>query len=173
MPPSLLRQAGLDVLSQGLDLLESLAPADYTHPLPQAFHASIGGHFRHCLDHFECLLGAAGEAIDYDARQRDARIEQDLAFATAHTRQLLAAFEDLPDSRLSDEVHVRCQVSYRGGAAPLVASTFARELMYAIVHAVHHYALIAVMARLLELPPVPGFGVAPSTLQHQAGRVAN
>jgi hypothetical protein len=40
--------------------------------------------------------------------------------------------------------------------------------MYAIVHAVHHYALISVMLQLLKLTVPPGFGVAPSTVHHRA-----
>jgi len=39
--------------------------------------------------------------------------------------------------------------------------------MYAVVHAIHHYALISVMCHLLEIPLPEGFGVAPSTLKHQ------
>ena len=35
-------------------------------------------------------------------------------------------------------------------------------------HAVHHYALIGVMGGIMGLPMPPGFGVAPSTLKHQA-----
>lgn len=63
---------------------------------------------------------------------------------------------------------VRCRVAYVGDDSPVVPSTFAREIMYAVVHAVHHYALIGVMCRLLELPLRPGFGIAPSTVQHYA-----
>jgi hypothetical protein len=40
--------------------------------------------------------------------------------------------------------------------------------MYAVAHAIHHYALIAVMCAILEIPVPAGFGVAPSTLQYHA-----
>jgi hypothetical protein len=39
--------------------------------------------------------------------------------------------------------------------------------MYAVVHAVHHYALIGIMGGIMGLRMPPGFGVAPSTLKHQ------
>ncbi|MCU0794164.1 MAG: DinB family protein [Opitutaceae bacterium] len=172
MPNEHLRTAALAILDQGLDLLATLSPADYRQSLPQAFNASIGGHYRHCLDHFECLLAAPDNAIDYDARRRDERIEREPAFAAERTRQLAAALRALPDARLDAFISVRCKVAYSGCDSPLVPSTVARELMYAIVHAVHHYALIGVMCRLLEVPLTPGFGIAPSTVQHRAATPA-
>jgi hypothetical protein len=43
--------------------------------------------------------------------------------------------------------------------------------MYAVAHAVHHYALIGVMAGIMEVKLPVGFGVAPSTLKHLAETV--
>ena len=43
-----------------------------------------------------------------------------------------------------------------------------REFMYAVAHAIHHYALIAVMCGILDVPVPAGFGVAPSTLKYHA-----
>jgi hypothetical protein len=40
--------------------------------------------------------------------------------------------------------------------------------MYSIAHAVHHYALIGLMAGVMGLKLPAGFGIAPSTLKHQA-----
>jgi len=40
--------------------------------------------------------------------------------------------------------------------------------MYAVAHAVHHYALIGVMAGIMGVELPAGFGVAPSTLKHQS-----
>jgi len=55
--------------------------------VPIAFNASIGGHYRHCLDHFTSLLrGLDAEAVDYDHRERDARIESQPGFAGPHVR---------------------------------------------------------------------------------------
>jgi len=68
---------------------------------------------------------------------------------------------------MARRVHTRCKVSYIAGASPLAESTLGREAMYAVVHAIHHYALISVMCHLLEIPLPEGFGVAPSTLKHQ------
>jgi hypothetical protein len=44
--------------------------------------------------------------------------------------------------------------------------------MYSVAHAVHHYALIGVMGGLMGFTMPAGFGVAPSTLKHQAAAKA-
>jgi hypothetical protein len=40
--------------------------------------------------------------------------------------------------------------------------------MYAVAHAVHHYAIIRLMAGMMEVKLPADFGVAPSTLKYQA-----
>ena len=39
--------------------------------------------------------------------------------------------------------------------------------MYAVAHAIHHYALLGIMCGLMGIRVPAGFGVAPSTLQHR------
>ena len=63
---------------------------------------------------------------------------------------------------------MRSKVNYEIDDAPLIASTVGREFMYAVAHAIHHYALIAVMCGLMKMPLPAGFGVAPSTLKYHA-----
>jgi hypothetical protein len=69
---------------------------------------------------------------------------------------------------------VTCKTSYSTSGSQSAASTVAREIMYAVAHAVHHYALIGVMGALMEVRMPSGFGVAPSTLKHkqEAARAA-
>ena len=167
-----LKTASHDVLAQGLTLVTGLSPDLYGRRLPQAFDASIGGHYRHCLDHFECLLARVDGTVDYDARARDPRVETDPVFAAERTQALMMRIGSLSASELAAGIHVRCKVSYEGEASPLVASTFARELMYAIVHAVHHYALIRVMGEMIGHPAPADFGLAPSTARHRLAAVA-
>lgn len=160
--------AALDILRQGEDLLGTLPAATYTTKLPVAFNGSIGGHYRHCLDHFTSLLrGLEAEVVDYDHRERDPRIERDPEFALGLTRQLRATLERLDAGALAASVSARCEVSYDHGDSPVTRSSVGRELAYAIAHAIHHFALISVMARLLNAELPPHFGVAPSTVAHQ------
>ena len=58
--------------------------------------------------------------------------------------------------------------SFAAGGSQESPSTVGREIMYSIAHAAHHYAVIGVMGGIMGLKMLPGFGVAPSTLKHQA-----
>jgi hypothetical protein len=161
--------AATAILAQGEGLLRALSDETYTCRVPLAFNACIGGHYRHCLDHFSSLLrGFGAEEVDYDHRARDERIESQPDFALSRTLQLRAHLERLPISALDTPVRARCEVSYAHGASPVTGSTFGRELVYAIAHAIHHYALIAIMARLMDARLPVNFGVAPSTVAHNA-----
>lgn len=159
--------AAVGILVQGEDLLRALDAEIFTRKVPVVFNASIGGHYRHCLDHFTSLLLAldAGE-VDYDHRKRDPRIETQPEFALALTSKMRRTLEQLAPDTLCVEVKARCEVSYTHGHSPVTRSTLARELVYCIAHAIHHYALISVMARLMRVELPQNFGVAPSTVAH-------
>lgn len=166
------KAAVLEALRQGECLLEAIDDQTYNRGVPAAFDASIGGHYRHSLEHFEALLpnGAVATAeVDYDARKRDAQVEKDRSHALERTRSLAREFEANVDTdTLASPVNVRCKVSYIENDSPLVASTLGREAMYAVVHAIHHYALISLMCRLMQVRLPAGFGIAPSTAKHRA-----
>jgi len=165
--------AAIAILGHGEELLRALSAESYTRRVPLAFNASIGGHYRHCLDHFTSLLRALdADEVDYDHRERDVRIESQPAFALALTQQMRTQLERLPLSALESRVWARCEVSYAHGDSPVTGSTFGREMVYAIAHAIHHYALIAVMARLMEAALPEHFGIAPSTVAHNAKQAA-
>jgi len=161
--------AAVAILAQGEDLLRVLSADLYTRRVPLAFNACIGGHYRHCLDHFTSLLrGLDADEVDYDLRERDARIESQPDFALMLTQQMRVQLERLPLGALDAPVRARCEVSYAHGDSPVTGSTFGREMVYAIAHAIHHYALISVMAQLMDAKLPEHFGVAPSTVAHNA-----
>lgn len=165
--------ASVALLLQGEELLSALSAENYKRRVPVAFNACIGGHYRHCLDHFTSLLrGLDADEVDYDHRQRDARIESEPEFALNLTRQMRTQLERLPLGTLDAPVKARCEVSYVHGQSPVTGSTFGREMVYAIAHAIHHFALISVMARLMDAKLPEHFGVAPSTVAHQAKQAA-
>jgi hypothetical protein len=169
MKRSPLHQAIADVLRQGESLLNSTNDEDYTRKLPTVFGSTIGGHYRHCLDHFKSLLvGLDAGEIDYDDRERNSWIENDCMFALAETRRILRALESIPPRFLDCPINVRSKINYEVDDAALIGSTVGREFMYAVAHAIHHYALIAVICGLLDVPVPAGFGVAPSTLKYHA-----
>lgn len=156
-----------EVLSQGETLLMALDDQAYATKIPAAFNASIGGHYRHCLDHFCSVFdGLDTGEIDYDNRKRDPRIENIREVALSHTRRLLRASEQLADWQLDRFTWARSKVSYSTDVSPAASSTVGREFMYCVVHTIHHYALVGVMCGMLDVPLPEGFGVAPSTIKH-------
>lgn len=156
------------VLSQGASLIETLEDDAYREKPAIAGGASIGAHYRHCLDHFSALFsGNAAGCIDYDARKRDPRIENERAVALEMTHRLQDLAASMDSTILRSPVSVRCGVSYCEKEAPVVNSSFEREVMFSISHAVHHYALIAMICRTQEIPVPDGFGVAASTVHYR------
>ena len=116
--------AALEILTQGEDLLRALTAESFTRKVPVVFNASIGGHYRHCLDHFTSLLLALdADEVDYDHRKRDPRIETQPVFALTLTAEMRRTLEQLPPDTLCTEVQARCEVSYTHGNSPVTRST--------------------------------------------------
>ncbi len=166
-------QSVIETLQQGEILLAEISDEVYTRTVPVAFNASIGGHYRHCLDHFRGLLDAAPAGdLNYDHRERGTLVENDRFAALNATRALREGFARLDPIFLGRPLAVTCKTSYSTSGSQDAPSTVGREIMYAVAHAVHHYALIGIMGGILGLPMPAGFGVAPSTLKHQAQTVS-
>ncbi len=163
----------IEVLDQGEALLGDIENDHYIRKVPAAFNASIGGHYRHCLDHFRSLLDSAPAGdLNYDHRERGTLIENDRFAALNATRELRASYQGLSAECLPRELKVTCKTSYATTGSQASPSTVGREIMYVVAHAVHHYALIGIMGGMMGLQMPAGFGVAPSTLKHQTDSVA-
>jgi hypothetical protein len=160
--------ASLDeVLAQGERLLQSLSDHQYASKTPEAADASIGAHYRHSLEHFQLMFEAVQQSdIDYDSRARDSALENERLMALSLTRDFRHAARFLNPAQLDRAIEARCQTSYNDGATSSASSTFGREVMYAVSHAIHHYALIALICRLRKIPLPQNFGMAPSTLRY-------
>ena len=112
------------------------------------------------------LLACVEEGeLSYDHRQRGTEVESDreaaLDVIRRQERELLAfpTHSERPPLRLSAIVSSSLP-------ATEVESTVGRELAFVLSHTVHHNALIAVMARTLDVPVPDRFGYAPSTIAH-------
>ena len=99
-PPSReLIQAVIETLNQGEALLSQLGDETFTRKLPMAFNASVGGHYRHCLDHFRNLLAAADAGdLNYDHRERGTLVELDRFAALVGRPYRLFDYEGAPDA---------------------------------------------------------------------------
>lgn len=169
-----LRQAAFMVPDQGDQFLSLVPGVAYSQPSALVFNASIGGRYRHCLDHFSSFLnGLAKGVIDYDQRERDPAIERDREAARSLTQNLRDRMALIVESTLQLPVRVHGTVNYGLPFSPARESSATRELAYVIAHAIHHFALIAVIARLNGVPVPEDFGMAPSTLAYRRGSVPN
>ena len=166
--------AAEDVLRQGLALLDSIDEDSYSRKDEGPWGSSIGAHYRHVLDHFACLIeGLRDFQINYDHRSRNGEIETSAEVARSTTQNLFDALEAISDDVLCRDCAVVYSVGYGDKTAQKVTSVVARELMFCVGHAIHHYAIMKLLCslRAVELPYE--FGIAPSTLKYQEAQAAN
>ena len=157
------------IMRQGQSMIRALEPSRYS-AAPAAMTCSpIGAHYRHHLEHVQRLVeGAPSGQVDYDLRQREVALERDPLAAHARTEQLIDALQALTCADLDCPIQVVHQSSLDPDARHAQPSTLGRELLFVLSHAVHHYALMAMIAKLHGLPAHDdAFGVMPSTLLHQ------
>ena len=167
MSQASLVQAVEDVLSQGRSLLGITDSQSYRWKDSKGCGASIGMHYRHVLEHFQCLLeGLESGQIDYDHRLRSPQLEDAIDDAILTTDILMERFRTLAVDALRRECSVRYSVGGSDDKAEEARSTFAREVMFCVGHATHHYALMKPLCAQLGVDLPFEFGVAPSTLKH-------
>lgn len=165
---SLLRDANIRFLEQGAELLESLPESIYASTQPPLYPSGVGGHMRHCIDHYHAFLsGLPSGRIDYDARERDRTLEQSPAAAARTLRHLALSLTRLDLDQPPRTVSSKVDCGGEDVAAMWADSTVARELQFLLSHTVHHFALIALILRLQGVGLPAGFGKAPSTLRHE------
>lgn len=130
-------------------------------------HSAIGQHMRHVIEFVQTLLNAHGaEVVDYDARQRDTRIETDRAYAVEVINTLQERLKELTEQDLVlpiksvEAVHVQYNIEAQ-------ASSFGREILFVIAHTEHHFALIGGQCDALGVVLPDNFGKAISTLRYE------
>jgi len=163
----------LRYLEQAGHLLEALPDEAYAAPAPNHLGSSVGAHLRHCLDHYDCFLaGLEAGRIDYDARRRDLRLEQERMAGIEKLNQLIAGLRAVMD-RADTRVVVKMDCGdNEDEAAWWTDSSLRRELQFLISHTVHHYAIIKMVLTVRGLSVGPDFGIAPSTLRYHQGATA-
>ena len=155
-------------VEQLIELLDGLDDAVYTGTTELRMSA-IGGHVRHCLEFYFCLLeGLESGCVDYDSRRRDVAIETDRAYARELAATVIDRMRavDLQQAEMPIDVVMDREADTGGPGS--CRSSVRRELVFLRSHTVHHFALIAAQLRLQGVDPGADFGVAPSTLA--AGR---
>lgn len=166
LTPSL-NTAVQDVLRQGCFLLDRVGDDIYARPLGGTFAGSLGAHYRHVLDHFLCLIeGIRTGKVNYDQRRRDPELENSVGQARLVTGRLVDEFRSVSPDLLRRECIVTYSVGYGEGEAEAVTSNVAREIMFCVGHAIHHYAILRLLCAGAGVELPFEFGMAPSTLRH-------
>ena len=158
------------VMRQVRDLLHVTSSEQYVMKPVGVINSSVAGHVRHCLDHVAALLtGAMTGRMNYDDRQRGTDVETSRLAAISAIDQHVQALEDLRPWLLDQPVLLQV-LMVASGPVTTVETTLGRELAFVLSHTVHHNALIAVIARVLNVPVPERFGYAPSTLAYMDNR---
>ena len=154
------------MINQILTILDVIQDEEYERPLEMYNGSSIGKHFRHIYDFFNCIVVQTTSELDYCLRPRDSKIESNRAHARVCFEQLIQTLTDLDEER---DIVVHADFEIEKGIRPSVRTTIGRELMYAYDHAVHHLAIVKIGLKSIN-PAInisSDLGVAASTLRHQ------
>ena len=154
-------------LNQVGEVIDQIKTADFVQPIEAFNGSSIGQHFRHTLEFFQCLMaGYETGVISYDKRDHDSNIESDKDLALEIVKRTKSFI-----SNCNINKPIQLEVNYSSDADHdvIVGSNMAREITYNIEHAIHHMALIKIGIKeacpYVILPP--GFGIAVSTLKYR------
>jgi hypothetical protein len=172
-----LNTAVKDVLQQGYIFLDRIGDEAYARPLEDRDEgkpaASLGAHYRHVLDHFLCLAeGIRTGQVNYDERRRNPQLESSVACARLVTGGLIDELGGLSQGILQRECTVTYSVAYSDSEVEAVSSNLAREIMFCVGHAIHHYAILRLLCAGVGVTLPYEFGVAPSTLKHLEAEAA-
>jgi hypothetical protein len=151
------------VLGQLTEVINQLTHSDYKKPLHNLSGSSIGQHVRHIIEFYQCMMNGYEKAlINYDQRVRDKMIEESREFAVQCIHKIIVDLEKVDLTK-----NLTLEVMY--DQSFFLNTTFERELVYNIEHAIHHMAMVKIGLKetntALVLPVE--FGVATSTIKHQ------
>lgn len=158
----------INVLRQGVDLIEEMGNCLYSNGKPPFLNNGVGSHFRHCIDFYDSFLSSFKTGkINYALRKRNRLIETDGSLAIFEIEAIIKGLRRLSPADLRRQV----QVIVEDSPGPLDSSvwsgsTVMRELQSLLSHTTHHYAIIALALRLQGFNPSGEFGVAKSTLSY-------
>jgi hypothetical protein len=152
------------VLNQLAESLSLLTDNEYTQKSILLNGSSIGGHTRHVIELFQCLInGYENAVVNYEQRKRDVEIETNKKFA-CNLLGTIATSIHMPNKTLN------LQGFYSEAADDecAVDTNFYRELIYNLEHTIHHMALIRVAINEVSNIKLPeNFGVAAATMQYK------
>lgn len=156
------------VFAQLAALIQGCSIDIYSASTPVLMGSSIGQHVRHILEFYrELEQGYPTGLVDYARRKRDLILESNPEVA-------LAELQQLPEKLRLPAKMLRLAADYSAFQSEIVEveTTFDRELVFNLEHAVHHMALIRIGYETQTGQRLaPEFGVAASTLTHRNSEI--
>jgi hypothetical protein len=151
------------VVHQINSILEQINADDYQRPLPEYRGSTLGQHFRHILEFFQCLEeGSRTGRVDYAARERNPLFETQPPMA-------ISAFEAFTASLSGVDVNQPLDVYAELGSdtRPNYKSSVGREMVFVYDHAIHHLAIIRIglQCHCAYIDMDAHLGVSPSTIK--------
>ncbi len=153
----------LVALSQALDLLEKLSDELYRNNEDIWYQSGVGRHMRHVMDFYLAFLeGLSSGIVDYDTRARHPELESNREAAMVKLREIKQRIEAV--DTLDQDLTCKNDGERRDPKRAFSRSTVGRELQFLASHAVHHFAIVAMILDRQGFQTAKDFGVAPSTL---------
>jgi hypothetical protein len=145
-------------------LLLNLNDASYTFSSAWLSGSTVGQHSRHVIELVQCLANDYEKGtVCYDKRKRDKLTETTVQYAVSSIDDLITR---LP---VTDKLmNLEAILDAGEGKSSMIHTTYQRELVYNIEHAVHHLALIKVALKEMNIEPGDeNIGVAYATIQYR------
>lgn len=148
------------------NVISILSDEEYQKPLSALQQSSVGKHVRHILDFYFCFLEATKtQTICYDLRERNIKIEKNVAFSILKIDDIIQFLSSFDNDFTIKNLTMKLE-----GETISIETTTKRELLYCLEHAIHHKAIIKIALHLLkpELNIAKEFGVAYSTIEYSS-----
>ena len=155
------------ILAQLTDMLQRIDATIYSHSADSK-NSTIGAHTRHIIEFYQEFMPLLSDgdraALCYDNRKRDLLIERSKDKAV----ETLALIDTqlTQTSLTSRDITLTC-ITVPDLPPSDISSNLERELMFLLDHALHHMAIIKMLAEQQDITFDDSFGVAGATLVYQ------
>ena len=160
------------VIDQLLDACNRISTSNYCN-IPAEGISPLGMHIRHIIEFYQELVRVLDHAVPdiicYDNRQRNMLLEnspQEAVDALAHIKEIMCSHI------VNDRQFILQAILCVGQPPTKIASSLYRECHYVLDHAIHHMAMIKIIAGMMGTALPDGFGVAYSTQTHRNTQAA-
>ncbi|MFT5880515.1 MAG: hypothetical protein ACI86X_001643 [Moritella sp.] len=158
-------QGNIEGLEQGITLLTLMTNEQYCMRARPYVESSIGEHLRHVLDLYLALKrGSEKIIVDYDVRRRGALVESCRRTGLVELKQIKTWLLSLQPDHMNKTIIISTAVSVVNTLTTQIKTSLLRELVFVSSHAIHHYALMNVTAKLCDFQAPENMGLAPATL---------